>query len=216
MNQPLTVWRSQPIKRSDIMHVQDKTEIFLLRHAESIARQDIPEADWPLSPAGVRQAQHLAEVLQPLQIDAVLSSPYARAKATVEPFAQTVGLSVPVIAELRERKLTTRWQGQWDEWFAILQRAWADFGFALPQCESSYDCQQRMCHCLAKLAANHTGQTLLVCSHGNAIALYLNSIESSFGFEAWAAMQNPDIFWITYEAGRPLWHKSFKLSNTTA
>ena len=196
-----------------MMHVQDKTELFLLRHAESIARQDIPEADWPLSPAGVRQAQHLAEVLKPLQIDAVLSSPYARAKATVEPFAQTVGLSVQVIAELRERKLT---EGRRDDWFAMLQCAWADFSFALPYCESSYDCQQRMCQCLAKLAANHGGQTLLISSHGNAIALYLNALDSAFGFEDWAAMQNPDVFWITYAAGRPLWHKSFRLSNATA
>jgi len=29
------------------------------------------------------------------------------------------------------------------------------------------------------------------------------------------AMQNPDVFWITYEAGRPLWHKSFKLGDAT-
>ena len=193
--------------------MQDKTEIFLVRHAESTPSTDIPEADWPLSPTGVLQAQHLAEALQPWQIDAVLSSPYVRAKATVEPFAQAAGLSVQVMAELRERKLT---EGQRDDWFAMLQRAWADFSFALPHCESGYDCQQRMCHCLAQLAANHTGQTLLICSHGNAIGLYLNSIESSFGFEAWAAMQNPDIFWITYDAGQPLWHKSFKLSGGTA
>ena len=159
--------------------MQHKTEIFLVRHAESIARQEILEADWPLSPTGMRQAQHLAVALQSLQIDMVLSSPYVRARATVEPFAQTAGLSVQVIAALRERKLT---EGQRDDWFAILQRAWADFGFALPRCESGYACQQRMCQCLAQLAANHRGQTLLISSHGNAIALYLNSLENSFGF----------------------------------
>ena len=52
------------------MPVKDKTEIFLVRHAESTSSKDIPEADWPLSPTGVQQAQHLAEALQPLQIDA--------------------------------------------------------------------------------------------------------------------------------------------------
>jgi len=194
------------------MRLQDKTGLFLVRHAESIASQQLPEADWPLSPAGVRQAQHLATALQPLTIDAVFSSPYVRATATVEPFARAAGLSVQVIAELRERKLTTGWANQRDDWLAILQHAWADFGFALPHCESSHDCQQRMCDCLAQLAAHHRGQTLLVCSHGNAIALYLNSIDRAFGFAAWAAMQNPDVFWITYDAGQPVWHKSFKVS----
>jgi 2,3-bisphosphoglycerate-dependent phosphoglycerate mutase len=190
------------------MPIQDRTEILLIRHAESQPSRELPEADWPLSLTGVRQAQELAEALQRWQIDAVFSSPYARAKATIEPFAQAVGLQVHVLATLRERKLT---EGHWDDWLALLQQAWSDFSLALPHGESSYDCQQRVCQCLAQLAADHRGQTLLVCSHGNAIALYLNSIDQAFGFEAWAVMQNPDVFRITYDAGKPLWHKSFKL-----
>lgn len=185
------------------------TEILLIRHAESAPSRDIPEVDWPLSPAGVLQAQRLTEALQRLKIDAVFSSPYTRAQATVEPLAQAVGLSVSVMADLRERKLA---EGRWDDWLALLRQAWSDFDFALPHCESSYDCQRRMCHCLAQLATNYRGQTLVVGSHGNAIALYLNSIDNTFGFEAWAAMKNPDVFRITYDAGRPLWHKSFRLS----
>lgn len=192
--------------------MKDRTEILLIRHAASTSSKEIPEADWPLSAAGIQQAQHLATALKPLKIDAVFSSPYVRAKATVAPFAQSAGLSVRVIAELRERELT---EGSRDDWLALLQHAWADFGFALPQCESAFACQQRMCQCLAELASNHRGQTLLLCSHGNAIALYLNALDRSFGFEAWGAMKNPDIFWITYVAGRPFWYKSFTLSGFT-
>jgi len=195
------------------MHVQDSTEILLIRHAESAPSRDIPEADWPLSPTGVQQAQQLAEALQQWKIDAVFTSPYRRAKATVEPFTQAAGLRINVIPDLRERKLA---EGRWDDWLPLLRQAWADFNFALPHCESSYDCQRRMRHCLEQLAANYRGQTLAVCSHGNAIALYLNSIDNTCGFEAWAAMKNPDIFRITYNAGTPLWHKSFTLSGSAA
>jgi hypothetical protein len=35
---------------------------------------------------------------------------------------------------------------------------------------------------------------VLVSSHGNAIGLYLNRLDSSFGFEAWEEMRNPDLF----------------------
>jgi 2,3-bisphosphoglycerate-dependent phosphoglycerate mutase len=192
--------------------MKDKTEILLVRHAESEPSKDIPEADWPLSPAGTQQAQRLAEVLKQLKIDAIFSSPYVRAKNTVEPYAQLVGLSVRVAAELRERKLT---EGNRDDWQVILQKSWSDFSFALPHCESSYDCQRRVHDYLAKLAAHHRGQTLLVCSHGNAIALYLHGIDDSFGFEVWAAMRNPDLFRITYAAGKPLWNNSFKLKVST-
>ena len=55
------------------MHLQDSTEILLIRHAESAPSRAIPEADWPLSPTGVQQAQQLAEALQRWKIDAVLA-----------------------------------------------------------------------------------------------------------------------------------------------
>jgi 2,3-bisphosphoglycerate-dependent phosphoglycerate mutase len=188
--------------------MMDRTEIFLVRHAESMPSKEIPEADWPLSPVGVWQAQQLANALKRLRIDAIFSSPYARAQATVAPYAQGVGLSVCVTAALRERKLT---EDSRDDWLAILQKSWSDFSFTLPHCESSADCQRRMHACLARLAADHRGQTLLVCSHGNAIALYLHGVDDAFGFEAWAAMRNPELFRITYDGGRPFWHKSFTL-----
>jgi 2,3-bisphosphoglycerate-dependent phosphoglycerate mutase len=192
--------------------MMDKTEILLVRHAESMPSKEISEADWPLSPVGVGQAQQLANALKRLKIDAIFSSPYVRAKATVAPYAQVVGLKVRVTAALHERKLT---EASRDDWLAILQESWSDFSFTLPRCESSADCQQRMHACLAQLAADHRGQTLLVCSHGNAIALYLHGIDDAFGFEAWAAMRNPELFRITYDAGRPFWHKSFTLNVDT-
>ena len=48
----------------DSMPVKDRTEILLIRHAASTSSKEIPEADWPLSPAGIQQAQHLATALQ--------------------------------------------------------------------------------------------------------------------------------------------------------
>jgi 2,3-bisphosphoglycerate-dependent phosphoglycerate mutase len=188
--------------------MQQKTEIVLVRHAECAPSRELPEADWPLSAAGVEQAQQLVDVLTPLGITVVFSSPYIRAVATVRPFAQRVGLEISLVPELRERKLT---EERRDDWRQLLQQSWADFRFALPQCESSLACQQRMHACLTRLAARHRGQTLLVASHGNAIALYLHALDQTFGFEAWAAMRNPELFRITYDAGTPIWDRSCTL-----
>lgn len=188
--------------------MKDRTEILLVRHAESRPSQHQSEAEWPLSPAGTLQARRLVAALKQLQIDAVFSSPYVRAHATVEPFAKAAGLDVTIVPDLRERHLT---EGNRDDWLVILRQAWANLSFSLPNCESGHDCQRRMCTCLAQLASRYAGQTLLVCSHGNAIALYLHALDATFGFDQWAAMQNPDFFWITYEAGRPLWDTSFTL-----
>ena len=52
------------------------TTVFLLRHAESTVDPALPESDWPLSEAGLRQASELCTTLAPLGIDHVVSSPF--------------------------------------------------------------------------------------------------------------------------------------------
>jgi 2,3-bisphosphoglycerate-dependent phosphoglycerate mutase len=178
------------------------TTILLVRHAESAPSADLPEADWPLSATGMQQAQHLVEALRPWPIGVVFSSPYRRAVATVEPYAQQAGLRVHLLADLRERKLA---EGLRPDWAALLQRAWADFSFALPGGESGLACQRRMRDCLDGLAARYPTDTLLVASHGNAIALYLNSLDAFFGYAAWVAMRNPDVFRVVYAGGQAVW-----------
>ena len=42
--------------------------------------------------------------------------------------------------------------------------------------------------------AAESGEPALLVSHGNLMTLLLNSIDASFGFDAWKAMTNPDVF----------------------
>lgn len=73
--------------------------ILLLRHVHAGDR-----ADWrgddrhrPLSDQGIREADALIATLAPFPIEHVLSSPYARCLASVEPLAAARGL--PVVSE---------------------------------------------------------------------------------------------------------------------
>ncbi len=59
------------------------TTIFLLRHAESAPHKDLPEPEWPLSEQGAKQALEICDLLLPLNIDRIFSSPYKRARETV-------------------------------------------------------------------------------------------------------------------------------------
>ena len=65
-------------------------KLLLVRHCQSIGTH--PDA--PLSEAGTKAAGALVTRLHDLAADAVYSSPYARAQATVRPFAISAGLSV--------------------------------------------------------------------------------------------------------------------------
>lgn len=187
------------------------TRLVLIRHAESKPSKDLPEADWPLSSLGQKQAETLAIQLAHSDIANVVSSPYVRAIQSIRPLTENIGVPVEIDHELRERKLC---DGLRDDWSELLKNAWLNFDFALPGCESSRDCQNRICNCLLSIVDRFRGKTIAVSSHGNAIGLFLNSIDPSFGFEEWKSMKNPDVFWILYQNGRPKWENKKSVNHT--
>ena len=68
----------------------------LLRHASAGDRHDWDGDDRlrPLDARGHRQAAELVEVLRPLGVRRVVSSPYVRCVETVEPLATALGLPI--------------------------------------------------------------------------------------------------------------------------
>ena len=171
------------------------SDILLVRHARSAPGDDVPEAEWPLSAEGSRQAEELARTLASRRIDHIYSSPYRRAVDTVKPLAARRKLPVKLVPDLRERKLTEALRGDWE---ALLRQSWNDHDLALPGGESGRIAQTRVHEALFELAQRHPGNTLVVASHGNAIGLFLNKLDPSFGFAEWKAMRNPDIFSVTW------------------
>lgn len=178
------------------------TNVLLIRHAQSAPSADLPESDWPLSDAGMRQAEELAHHLSAQLVDAIYASPYRRAAATVEPLARRRRLAIEVAQDLRERRLA---QGPVDDWLKHLKRSWDDRDYKLPGAESARECQRRMVASLGGIAARHPNASIVVCSHGNALSLFLNSIEPGFGFDNWRAMTNPALFHLEYHDGAWLW-----------
>ncbi|MCY3813390.1 MAG: histidine phosphatase family protein [Gammaproteobacteria bacterium] len=176
------------------------TTVYLLRHAESTVIPALPESDWPLSEAGVQQAGDLRACLEPLGVDHVVSSPFVRAVDTVRPFCEAAGIELRVDHDLRERRLSGQLIRDFE---GTLRKTWEDFDLALPGGESSRACQERVAGCISRLAAAAQGQTLLVSSHGNAIALFLNMLDPAFGWSEWRAMRNPDLFRIRLDG--PCW-----------
>ncbi len=167
------------------------TRLLLIRHAESAPDPDLPEPEWPLSETGESQAFDLVEDLSAHRITTIYSSPYLRAVDTVTPLAHALGLPIVLENDLRERKLTNSMH---DDWRQALVRSWDDFDFALQGCESSRTCQSRVDACVTRLAEVHGDEVIALASHGNAIALFLHSIDANFGYDQWRAMQNPHVF----------------------
>ncbi|MDD9969015.1 MAG: histidine phosphatase family protein [Myxococcales bacterium] len=179
------------------------TVLYLVRHAESRPDFTLPEADWPLSERGHSQAQELVPVLSALKIDVLYSSPYVRAMDTIKPAAARLGIGIRVHDDLRERELSKHGLG--DAFWPTVQRSWAERDFALQGCESYNDCQRRIVPAIHGIAAAHPGRTIALASHGNALAVYLEHVHGSFGYERWRAMRNPDLFRIAYGSAGARW-----------
>jgi 2,3-bisphosphoglycerate-dependent phosphoglycerate mutase len=183
--------------------MEPRTTVYLVRHAESEPSADVAEPSWPLSARGLAQAAALVPVMQGLGLRAIYSSPFLRARQTLAPLALALGTEVTVVDALRERALgrVTSHADHRD----MVARYWADPDFALPGGESNAACARRVTQVIAQLALRHRGETIAVASHGNAIALYLGTLDPGFGWVQWREMRNPDRFRVVYEDGRATW-----------
>lgn len=172
------------------------SKLLLIRHCQAIGTHP----DVPLSEAGARAAEALAARLHELAADAVYSSPYERAQATVRPFAISAGLPIGLDDRLRERVLSDReLENRWDH----VRRSFADPDYRAPGGESLNQTMQRATAALADVAA--AGHRLpVVASHRNLTASVLRSIDAAFGFEQLLELRTPDLFEIELEAGQPV------------
>jgi 2,3-bisphosphoglycerate-dependent phosphoglycerate mutase len=181
-------------------------ECYVIRHAQSQPDRARPEPEWPLSALGRQQAEQLRHTLAGRRIQQIYSSPYPRAIDTVRPLAAHLGIEVQLRPDLRERKLTGQSLESWQE---ELEKTWRDFDYALPDGESSRACQRRVRDCLMEILRRETASRIALSSHGNAIALLLNSLDSAFHFPHWKAMGNPHVYRLQWTGAELTWDRSY-------
>src|SRR5579863_4205557 len=167
--------------------------VLLVRHAEPVApgTPGFDEFTRPLTAKGMRDAYQLGAQHSSTRIDAAYSSPYLRARQTIEPIANARHLSIETIEDLRERLLSA---SELPDWRTHLRRSWEDFDYAPPGGESSRVAQARVVRVLETIASRHAAGTVIVASHGNLIALALNAFDSSVDYGFWESMPLPAVF----------------------
>jgi uncharacterized phosphatase len=150
------------------------TTILLARHGETdwnLHRRIQGHSDTPLNDTGRDQARALAAELAGEAIDAVYSSDLLRAHETARIVAQTRGLEVTAIRDLRERDFGT-WEGLTDdEIFARFPEAttgpWGD-------AETREEMAQRVADALNRIGDAHPSGRVLVVSHGGPVRAVLS------------------------------------------
>ncbi|MFP6836688.1 MAG: histidine phosphatase family protein [Pseudomonadales bacterium] len=78
--------------------------VHLFRHARP-APPLVQTSDVPLSTAGLADAKAIVPMFSSLGIRRIVNNPYRRARETVLPFAEHVGIDIELDARLREREM---------------------------------------------------------------------------------------------------------------
>jgi len=163
----------------------------LVRHCESSGQS--PEA--PLTTRGSVQAEALSEFLAPHEIGRIVSSPYLRARQTIEPFARSARLRIGIDDRLAERRLSPQPIADWRD---VVRRSFDEPGFSVPGGESGAETRTRGFAAI-RAALDSDGPLPVIVSHGQLLSLVLHAVDPGFGYAGWEALTNPDVYLL--EAG---------------
>ncbi|GAA2414444.1 bifunctional RNase H/acid phosphatase [Actinomadura vinacea] len=154
------------------------TTTLLLRHGEtrlSVEKRFAGTGDVPLTEGGLAQARAAAHALKGRGVDAVVTSPLDRCRATAAEVAAATGAAVRVEDGFRETDFGD-WEGltfaEADQRWPAELKAWlADPGAAPPGGESFTSVSRRVRTALDKVKVRHRHQTVVVVSHVTPIKL---------------------------------------------
>lgn len=155
---------------------------YLVRHCEAEGQH--PEAR--LTAEGRAQADRLARFFAEKEIAHVVSSPYVRAIESIEPTVEQLNLPIVIDSRLSERVLGS---GDLPDWLEHLEQSFKNKEWKLTGGESGSEAAAR-----GAAAVSAAPNRSVIVTHGNLLALLLNTWDSSYGFAEWRGLSNPDIY----------------------
>lgn len=170
-----------------------RTTVYLVRHAH---------ADWSadeqrgLSAAGTLAADAVAHLLRDWPVAAIYTSPLRRAVDTVMPLARSMGLAPSPLPDLREREMPVL---PLEDFHRTIVASWQSPDVAPRGGESNAAAQARGVAVLRDVVRRHRGQHVVLATHGNLLALILNTLDPSLGYERWTQLSFPDVYRLEFE-----------------
>jgi 2,3-bisphosphoglycerate-dependent phosphoglycerate mutase len=170
------------------------TNLFFVRHAHSTYTSD--ELQRPLSIKGLADAERISNLLENVNIDIIISSPYKRAIQTVEGVAKVKGKEVIIEDGFKERKLSVKLVQDFD---LAITKVWEEPTFSWEGGESNMIAQKRGIKAILKVLEAYEGKNIVVGTHGNIMVLIMNYFDDKYGFSFWKDLDMPDIYKLTFD-----------------
>jgi 2,3-bisphosphoglycerate-dependent phosphoglycerate mutase len=174
--------------------------LYVVRHCQGEGQA--PEAR--LTREGHAQAGALAAFLtnaasaDAAPIHRIISSSFVRARQSIAPLAEYLGLPVEIDDRLCERTLTVVPRLDWLE---QLRASFDDLDLCLEGGESSRTAMERA-NAVVEEVRRYPARTTVLVTHGNLMTLLLRTFDARFGFDEWRRLTNPDVFRVTLDEQR--------------
>ncbi len=154
------------------------TTLYFVRHAQPDYRTG-SNRSFPLSEEGMNDRLEALRVLEHIRFDAAVSSPYRRSLDTIAPLITAQSLPLTIDERLRERDNP----GGGSNSHEMFRRRWADHDFHEEGGESIRSTQERNIAAVREILHGFDGRTVLVGTHGTALATIINYFEHDYGIE---------------------------------
>ena len=177
------------------------TTVTLVRHAQADAAVLDPAAR-PLTETGRADARRLAEFLRKDGLTALYSSDYVRARDTLAPTAEALGLPLNIDPDLREWRAGAIPKDM--PFFDHVRDCWARPDVCRGGGESFEGLTNRMLRALTRMRLACAGGHAAAASHGIAIAAVMRAFEPAFSFDDFRSLvpRTPFLYRMTFdEAG---------------
>lgn len=150
--------------------------LYLVRHGETdwnLARRIQGSTDIPLNDTGRQQAAATGTLLARRHWDAIYASPLSRALETASIISEHIGLDAPIPLDALVERNYGDAEGLADP--ELARRFPGDT--VVPGRESREAVVERVLPALLELAEQHSGEAILVVSHGGVIRSILNTVD---------------------------------------
>lgn len=188
------------------------TRLYLLRHGETtwnVARRYQGTLDSPLSDAGREQTRRLREALRGVPLQAVYSSPLARALETASAIAGPHGLPVHPHDGLSEIRVG-EWEGltvsEIEQRYAEVARRWYEQPHLtrIPGGETIEEMRARAVAAVDEIVRRHAGAPVAVVAHGGVNKTVLLTVLEAPLSSYWRIRQANACINVVEYGGRPV------------
>jgi len=152
-----------------------------------------------LTEAGAAAADALISRLEPLEIDAVFSSPVEAPRATVAPFAKKAEMSITTLPDLRDQRLSLQGNAPDDP---LLEIRFSNRNQARPGGETFNAAATRLRQAVLAISRRPIVAPLMA-THGGLLAALLSSRDRAFGYSEYLSMPAPGLWKLTHRNGAP-------------